>query len=76
MLERLVGTKRGTESNGHLPVDADLITDATQLASRPSPWEAVQAARNVKRPHSLDVITRAFDKFQGHKGSRGQAGRG
>lgn len=71
MLERLVGAKRAAGSNGHLPDDADLITDATQLASRPSPWEAVQAARSVKRPHSLDVITRAFDRFQELHGDRG-----
>ena len=71
MLERLVGTKRGAESNGHGPVFADLITDAAQLAARPSPWEAVQAARNVKRPHSLDVISRAFDAFQELHGDRG-----
>ena len=71
MLDRIVGAKRGAESNGHLPADADLITDSAQLTTRPSAWEAVQAARNIKRPHTLDVITRVFDRFQELHGDRG-----
>jgi acetyl-CoA carboxylase carboxyl transferase alpha subunit len=70
MLDRIVGTKREA-ANGHLPAGGDLITDATQLTTRPSAWEAVQAARNVKRPHTLDVIARVFDRFQELHGDRG-----
>ncbi len=70
MLDRIVGTKK-LEANGHLPLDADLITDSAQLASRGSAWEAVQAARNIKRPHTLDLITRIFDRFQELHGDRG-----
>ncbi len=70
MLDRIVGAKK-VDANGHLPMDADLITDSTQLASRASAWEAVQAARNIKRPHTLDVITRVFDRFQELHGDRG-----
>src|SRR6267378_6220293 len=70
MLDRIVGAKK-LETNGHLPADADLITDSTQLASRGSAWEAVQAARNIKRPHTLDLITRIFDRFQELHGDRG-----
>ena len=71
MLERLTGTKRTVEGNGHLTVDANLITEPGQLASRVSPWEAVQAARNIQRPHTLDVIGRVFDRFNELHGDRG-----
>jgi acetyl-CoA carboxylase carboxyl transferase alpha subunit len=70
MLDRIVGTKK-VDANGHLPADAELITDSTQLVSRASAWEAVQAARNIKRPHTLDVIGRVFDRFQELHGDRG-----
>lgn len=71
MLDRLVGAKRAGEANGHLPTDADLITDSARLAARPSAWEAVQAARNVKRPHTLELIASVFDRFQEIHGDRG-----
>jgi acetyl-CoA carboxylase carboxyl transferase alpha subunit len=71
MLDRLVGTKRTVESNGHVPEGANLITEPAQLASRPSPWEAVQAARNIQRPHTLEVIGRVFDRFNELHGDRG-----
>jgi acetyl-CoA carboxylase carboxyl transferase subunit alpha len=70
MLDRIVGAKK-VDANGHLPTDADLITDSTQLGSRGTAWDAVQAARNIKRPHTLDVITRVFDRFQELHGDRG-----
>src|SRR6476469_7541631 len=71
MLERLVGSKKTTEGNGHLPEDAQLITASSQLAARASAWDAVQAARNIKRPHALDVINRVFERFQELHGDRG-----
>src|SRR4029079_6867832 len=71
MLERLVGSKKASEGNGHLPDDAQLITASSQLAARGSAWDAVQAARNIKRPHALDVIDRVFDRFQELHGDRG-----
>jgi acetyl-CoA carboxylase carboxyl transferase alpha subunit len=71
MLDRLVGTKRAVEGNGHLPEDANLITEPAQLASRASPWEAVQTARNIQRPHTLEVIGRVFDRFNELHGDRG-----
>ncbi len=70
MLERLVGTKRA-EANGHVPEDANLITDPAQLTARASAWDAVQAARNIKRPHALDIIGAVFDRFQELHGDRG-----
>jgi len=71
MLDRIVGTRRATEGNGHLAVEAGLITDAAQLASgRPTPWQTVQTARNIKRPHALDIIGRVFDHFQELHGDR------
>src|SRR3979409_1857542 len=71
MLDRIVGTKRAADGNGHLPVDANLITEPAQLSSRVSAWEAVQAARNIQRPHTLDVIGRVFDPFHELHGDRG-----
>ena len=70
MLDRIVGTRK-LEGNGHLPDDGDLITDSTRIAGRASAWEAVQAARNIKRPHALDIIERVFDRFQELHGDRG-----
>ena len=71
MLDRIVGTRRATEGNGHLVVEAGLITDATQLASgRPTPWQTVQTARNIARPHALDIIGRVFEHFQELHGDR------
>ncbi len=71
MLDRIVGARATPGSNGHIPEDANLITSSQQLASRASAWDAVQAARNIKRPHALDVITRVFDRFQEIHGDRG-----
>ena len=71
MIDRLVGAKRPIETNGHLPVDANLITDPLQLRAGASEWDAVQAARNIKRPHALEVITEVFDRFQELHGDRG-----
>src|SRR5512132_3791595 len=71
MLERLVGSKKASDGNGHLSEDAQLITASSQLAARASPWDAVQAARNIKRPHALDVINSVFDRFQELHGDRG-----
>src|SRR5437773_7167395 len=71
MLDRIVGSRRGTEGNGHLVVEAGLVTDATQLASgRPTPWQTVQTARNIARPHAVDIITRVFERFQELHGDR------
>src|SRR5213594_1728031 len=71
MLDRIVGTRRATDGNGHLAVEAGLITDATQLASsRPTPWQTVQTARNIARPHALDIISRVFERFQELHGDR------
>jgi acetyl-CoA carboxylase carboxyl transferase subunit alpha len=71
MLDRIVGARRVAEGNGHLAVEAGLITDATQLASvRPTPWQTVQTARNPTRPHALDIINRVFERFQELHGDR------
>ena len=71
MLDRIVGSRRATEGNGHVAVEAGLITDATQLAAaRPTPWQTVQTARNIARPHALDIINRVFEHFQELHGDR------
>src|SRR2546428_2615083 len=79
MLDRIVGTVGGlrppapgsAQGDGHLAVEAGLVTDATQLAAaRPTAWQAVQTARNIARPHSLEIIGRVFDRFQELHGDR------
>src|SRR5437667_10956594 len=71
MLDRIVGTRRAAEGNGHLAVEAGLVTDATQLAAgRPTAWQAVQTARNITRPHALEIIGRVFDRSKELHGER------
>src|SRR3989454_10682963 len=71
MLDRIVRTRHAGEGNGHLAIEAGLVTDAAQLAAgRPSAWQAVQTARNIGRPHALDIIARVFDRFQELHGDR------
>src|SRR2546425_3333265 len=71
MLDRIVRTRHAGEGNGHLAIEAGLVTDAAQLAAgRPSAWQAVQTARNIARPHALEIIGRVFDRFQELHGDR------
>ena len=51
MLDRIVGTKRAADGNGHLTVDANLITEPAQLTSRVSAWEALRTSANSE-PYS------------------------
>src|SRR5688572_33012957 len=70
MVDRILGKKAPVETNGHL-ADPELITDsATIAATRGTAWQAVQLARDPKRPHALDVIAGVFDKFQELHGDR------
>src|SRR3989442_621040 len=71
MLDRIVRTRHAGEGNGHLAIEAGLVTHAAQLAAgRPSAWQAVQTARNIARPHALEIIGRVFDRFQELHGDR------
>ncbi|HEY8759269.1 MAG TPA: acetyl-CoA carboxylase carboxyltransferase subunit alpha [Candidatus Limnocylindria bacterium] len=47
------------------------MTDATQLTTQRTPWQSVQLARELKRPHSIEVIDGLFEKFQELHGDRG-----
>ena len=70
MVDRILGKKSGIETNGHI-ADPALITDAAAIAAtRGTAWQAVQLARDPKRPHALDVIAGVFDKFQELHGDR------
>src|SRR6266536_2482308 len=69
MVDRLLG-KRVADANGHLPADAGLILDTTLLDRRRKPWEVVQLARELKRPHSLEIIEGVFERFQELHGDR------
>ena len=70
MLDRFVGRK-APEGNGHVAAGAGLIVAADAIAGeRPSAWGAVQLARELKRPHALDLMTRVFDRFSEIHGDR------
>ena len=71
VVDRLLGGKKTEEGNGHRPEDAGLITDTAMLTSPRTPWQSVQLARELKRPHALEVIDGLFEKFQELHGDRG-----
>ena len=68
MLDRVTG-RVSPNGNGAQPAIEGVLTDLSQLHRR-TPWETVQLARNVKRPHALDVISRVFANFQELHGDR------
>lgn len=70
VVDRFLG-KKTTEGNGHFPEDAGLITDTASLTSERTAWQSVQLARELKRPHSIEVIDGLFEKFQELHGDRG-----
>ena len=70
IVDRILGTK-AAESNGHAPLDSGLITDLGSLTTQRTPWQSVQLARELKRPHSIEVIEGVFEKFQELHGDRG-----
>ena len=65
-----LGTRSPAEGNGEVRRDGYLIVDASQLGGRVSAWDAVKLARDLHRPHALDVIERSFSKFQELHGDR------
>jgi acetyl-CoA carboxylase carboxyl transferase subunit beta len=56
--------ERLPEADGRPP-----LTDATEVPRR-DPWEVVQLARHIDRPHTLDYLGLAFDDFQELHGDR------
>jgi len=71
VVDRLLGGKKTADGNGHIPEDAGLITDTAMLTTQRTPWQSVQLARELKRPHSIEVIDGLFEKFQELHGDRG-----
>ncbi|MGH2379056.1 MAG: acetyl-CoA carboxylase carboxyltransferase subunit alpha [Candidatus Limnocylindria bacterium] len=65
-----LGLRRAADGNGQLPSDGLLIVDTAQVADRVSAWDAVKLARDLKRPHALDVIERVFGRFEELHGDR------
>ena len=70
MVDRFLG-KRSLGDDGHLPADGGLIVEASASGGRRAPWEAVQLARELTRPHALEVIEGVFEGFQELHGDRG-----
>jgi acetyl-CoA carboxylase carboxyl transferase alpha subunit/acetyl-CoA carboxylase carboxyl transferase beta subunit len=60
-----------SERAGRLPETegAAPITDPDALAVR-DPWDVVQTARNIARPHTLDYVGFVFDEFMELHGDR------
>ncbi|MBI3522680.1 MAG: acetyl-CoA carboxylase carboxyltransferase subunit alpha [Chloroflexi bacterium] len=73
MLDRLIGAPaKAVEGNGHSADASGLILSVNDLATKKiTAWQAVQLARDQKRPHALDIIERVFDRFQELHGDRG-----
>jgi acetyl-CoA carboxylase carboxyl transferase subunit alpha len=65
-----LGARSPAEGNGEVRPDGYLIVEAAQLGARVSAWDAVKLAREPHRPHALDVIERAFARFQELHGDR------
>jgi acetyl-CoA carboxylase carboxyl transferase subunit alpha len=66
-----LGVRRADDDGGRLPTDGLLIVDTSAIAgTRVSAWESVKIARDLKRPHSLDLIERVFTRFQELHGDR------
>jgi acetyl-CoA carboxylase carboxyl transferase subunit alpha len=65
-----LGTRPAGDGNGQTPSDGHLIVDAADLGSRVSAWDAVKLARELHRPHALDIIERVFTRFQELHGDR------
>ncbi len=65
-----LGTRSPAEGNGEVRPDGYLIVDPAGLGARVSAWDAVKLARDLHRPHALDVIERAFPRFQELHGDR------
>lgn len=69
--ETLLGTRGAAEQKGPAPSNGYLIVDVAALGeARRSPWEAVKLARDLHRPHALELIERVFSRFQELHGDR------
>jgi acetyl-CoA carboxylase carboxyl transferase subunit beta len=64
---RAAGWTAGGEA-GPEPADV-VVTDAAELPDVPA-WEAVQRARNIGRPTTLDYLSRVFEDFEELCGDR------
>ncbi|MBU6423822.1 MAG: acetyl-CoA carboxylase carboxyltransferase subunit alpha [Chloroflexota bacterium] len=66
-----LGARSPTDGNGHLPAGDELITDTATLGgARVAAWDAVKIARDLHRPHAVEVIERVFSGFQEMHGDR------
>jgi acetyl-CoA carboxylase carboxyl transferase subunit alpha len=70
MKDLLLGTRPPGSDNGYVPPDGTVIVDPAELGSRVSPWEAVKLARDLHRPHAVELIERIFARFQELHGDR------
>jgi len=62
-----IGTRRGGDTGA--PVSSRVVTDPSLLPRVPA-WDAVQRARHLGRPTTLDYLHRVFDDFEELRGDR------
>ncbi|MFC3386209.1 acetyl-CoA carboxylase carboxyltransferase subunit alpha [Couchioplanes azureus] len=69
VLSRILGTggRRGRDTGA--AVEDVVVTDVAALPEVPA-WDAVQRARNVNRPTTLDYLSRVFDDYVELRGDR------
>jgi acetyl-CoA carboxylase carboxyl transferase beta subunit/acetyl-CoA carboxylase carboxyl transferase alpha subunit len=63
-----IGSRRAVEAPPEPPANP-VVTDPDQVP-RVAPWDAVQRARNLGRPTTLDYLSRVFDDFEELRGDR------
>jgi len=68
-LSRLLSIGARRSDDDAPPVADPVITDHTELPAV-VPWDAVQRARNLGRPTTLEYLSRAFDDFEEMRGDR------
>lgn len=73
---RMVGTDTAAEVNlseeiSRLEVKCNQLTK--EIFARLTPWQVIQLARHVQRPHTIDYIQRIFTEFEELSGDRVQS---
>jgi len=69
-----IGSRRSTEAStlpaGQLSERERAVITDPDLVPRVAPWDAVQRARNLSRPTTLDYLSRVFEDFEELRGDR------
>lgn len=69
-IRRLLAVTNQRTSHENPPASSDVLVRDAELLAKIDPWKAVQQARNLDRPTTLDYIERAFCDFEELHGDR------